>query len=90
MTHSKNSKGFGGADVRRKPQISAGEGFHTGDARKAIVASQSTGFGEFGGGVFGLAFEAVGRDEEHVNERQFRNGAARLFEPQDRLVGARL
>ena len=31
-----------------------------GDARKAIITTQPPGFGEFGGGTFGFAFEGIG------------------------------
>ena len=57
---------------------------------KRSVAAQPTGFGEFGGGAFGLAFEGIGGGEVGVNVRKSRIGAARLFEPEDRLVDARL
>ncbi len=66
------------------------DGLQAGDARITIVAAQPAGFGEFGGGAFGLAFEGIGGGELGVNERMCRIGAARLFEPDDRLVGARL
>ena len=51
---------------------------------------QPPGFGEFGGGAFGLASEGIGRGEKGTKERGRRDGAARFFEPDDRLVGARL
>ena len=44
-------------------------GLHTGDARIATVAAQPAGFGEFGGGTFGFAFEGIGGGEPGVNER---------------------
>jgi hypothetical protein len=57
-------------------------GLQVGDARIAIVAAQPPGFGEFGGGVFGLALEGIGGGEAGANERIFRIGVARLFEPE--------
>src|SRR5580700_7107261 len=60
------------------------------DARKAIVAEQLSGFGEFRGGAVGLAFEAVGRGEERASVVFSRIGVARFFEPIDSLVSTRL
>jgi hypothetical protein len=65
-------------------------GLHVREARKKIVAAQPSGFGEFGGGAFGLAFERISRGESATNERYCRHGAARFFEPDDRVVGVRL
>src|SRR5262249_48553376 len=53
-------------------------------------AAKPTGFGEFRGGTFGLAFEAIGRSEEDADLGVCRIGVARLFEPDDRLVNPRL
>ena len=49
-----------GADLRH-PELS--DGLQTGDARITIVAAQPAGFGEFGGGAFGVAFEGIGGGE---------------------------
>ena len=46
------------------PNISAA--LKSGDARITIVAAQPSGFGEFGGGAFGLAFEGIGGGEAGV------------------------
>jgi len=48
------------------------------------------GFGEFGGGAFDIAFEGIGGGEATVMGRYGGNGRARSFEPEDRVVGARL
>ena len=55
-----------------------------------IVSNQPAGFGEFGGGAFGVAFERVGGGEPCMRSRMNGIGVTRLFEPRDRLVGARL
>jgi hypothetical protein len=55
---------------------------------KTIVAAQPPGFAEFGGSAFGFASSGIGRGEMGVNDRCGRNGAARFFQPDDRLVGA--
>ena len=60
------------------------------DARKAIVAEQPPGFGEFRDGAVELSFEAIGRGQERVIVRLSGIGVAPFFEPDDRLVGARL
>ena len=65
-------------------------GLQTGDARIRSSAAQPAGFGEFGGGEFGVAFEGIGGGEAAAKEWCGRIGAARFFEPDDRLVGARL
>src|SRR5215469_1479861 len=78
-----------GLDVGRHGAISARKGLNLGDAG-IPTATQSAGFGEFGGGALGVAFEAIGRGEKVVRPRQFLSGAARLFEPQDCLVNPRL
>jgi hypothetical protein len=46
------------ADLWHPPILSGPE---ASDARKAIVAEQPPGFGEFRGSAFGVASEAVGR-----------------------------
>jgi hypothetical protein len=46
-----------GADLRYSP---VSRGLHASDARVAIVSAQPTGFGEFGGGAFGVTVEGVG------------------------------
>jgi hypothetical protein len=35
-------------------------GLQAGEARKAIVGAQPAGFGEFRGGLFGLALKGIG------------------------------
>jgi len=60
------------------------------EARKKVVVAQPPGFGEFGGGAFGLAFERISRGKPYSVEPCCRHGAARFFEPDDRVVGARL
>jgi hypothetical protein len=62
----------------------------TGDARITIVAGHPPGFGEFGGGAFDIAVEGIGSGEAAVMARYGGSGRARLFKPDDRLVGARL
>ena len=62
--------------------------FQAADARIAIIAAQPSSFGEFGGGVFSLAFEGVSKGEVSVNNRAYRIGAARFLEPDDRFAGA--
>src|SRR6266446_7938607 len=54
-----------GADPRH-PEIS--DGLQAGEARKTIVAAQPAGFGEFGGGARGLAFEGIGGGEAGAGE----------------------
>src|SRR4051794_10143100 len=51
-------RGFEQGAGLRYPPVSAG--LHVCDARKATVDAQPPGFGEFGGGAFGLAFEGIG------------------------------
>ena len=34
-----------------------------------MIVAQPTGFGEFGGGAFGFAFEGIGGGEVGVNDR---------------------
>ena len=50
-------------------RLSCNHGPQSADARIAIVAAQSAGFGEFCGGAFALAFESVGRGEPGVGLR---------------------
>src|SRR6516164_6323946 len=76
-----------GADLRH-PEIT--DGLQSGDTRISIVVAQPAGFGEFGGSRFGLASEGIGGREVGVNVGAFRHSDARLFLPEDRLVGARL
>src|SRR5271166_5727994 len=52
--------GFEPAGAFWRPRTHSGQ---SGDARIAIVAAQSPGFSEFGGGEFALAFESVGSGE---------------------------
>src|ERR1700759_128151 len=67
-----------GADLRHAPISGNGSiGLHTRDARIAAVAAQPAGFGEFGRGPFGLAFESIGGGE--IGVRHSRKGTARLF-----------
>jgi hypothetical protein len=76
------------ADLRHS-EIS--DGLQAGDARPTIVADhQPAGFGEFGGGAGGLAFEGIGGGELGVRLVMSRIGVAPLFEPDDRLVRTRL
>jgi len=44
-------------------------GRQAGGARITIVAGQPAGFGEFGGGAFGFAFERIGGGEPAVKLR---------------------
>src|SRR6202011_1226771 len=60
------------------------------EARITIVAAQTSGFGKLGLGAFGLAVEGIGRREGVADLRVRRSSVARLFEPEDGLVGARL
>ena len=76
-----------GADLRQ-PEKS--RGLQAGDARISIVAAQPAGFGEFGGGAFGVAFKGIGGGEPGMVLRECRIGVARFFEPGNRLVDARL
>jgi len=54
-----------GTDVRHAEIL---DGPQPGDTRKTIVADQPSGFGEFGGGAFGLACEGVGGGEISRND----------------------
>ena len=66
-------------------------GCHARDAREHVgVTAQPAGFGELGGGAFGFADEAISRGNGPAGSRVCRTGGARLFEPGDRFVGARL
>src|SRR5215472_12154343 len=60
------------------------------EARITIVGTQPSRFSEFSGGAFGLADQGVGGGEDGATDRMCRHGVARLFEPDDRLVCARL
>src|SRR6516162_5282486 len=61
------------------------------DTRITIVAAQPPGLGEFGGGAFALTLESVGRSKRGAGSRTFPwVCATRLFEPESRLVDARL
>src|ERR1700730_15721765 len=55
-----------------------------------MIIAERLGFREFGGGGFGFAFEGIDGGEVGVNDRQSPIRAARLFEPDYRLLGARL
>ena len=66
------------------------DGLQTGEAGEAIVGTQPAGFGEFRGCAFGLAGEGVGGSDLGADAWVSRQGAARFFEPNDRLVRARL
>src|ERR1700732_5113535 len=72
----------------RHPEIS--DGPQAGEAGIETFAPKSPGLSELGGGALGLAVEAIGGGEHSVNSRNSRTGAARLYEPDDRLVGAGL
>src|SRR6516165_5240805 len=65
-------------------------GLQMGDARKKIAAVQPPGLGEFGHSTFGFASEGIGGGETAARERCGWHDAARFFEPDDCLVGARL
>jgi hypothetical protein len=65
-------------------------GLQAGDAGKATIAAQLPSPSEFGGGAFGLTFEGIGGSELGANVRMCRSGVARLSEPDDCLVRARL
>ena len=65
-------------------------GLQMGDTCKKIAGAQPAGFSEFGGSAFAVTFEGIGRRKVAANVRLGRHGAARFFEPPDRLVGLRL
>ena len=68
-------------------RLSCNHGPQSADARIAIVAAQSAGFGEFCGGAFALAFESVGRGEPGVGLRTLhRVCATRLFTGPDMQI----
>ena len=46
----------------------ARKSLQAGNARKEIPAVQPPGFGEFGGGAFGLASKGIGRGEAYLIE----------------------
>ena len=60
------------------------------DARIRTFTSQPSGFGEFARGAVQVAAEGIGGGEFDAYERFGRTGAAASFEPDDRLIGARL
>ena len=60
------------------------------EAQKKIVVAQPPGFGEFGGGAFGLVFERISRGKPYSVEPCCRHGAARFLEPDDGVIRARL
>src|SRR5437868_13898230 len=62
----------------------------TSDARHRPFASQPTRFREFSGGMTGLAFTAVGCGKPGMDGWVARMSAARLLEPDDRILGTRL
>src|SRR5207248_2264787 len=82
-------RGFVQRTDLRRPQPRARKGLQAGDARKKVSTVQPPGFGEFGGGAFGFASEGIGGGEGEMSERSARSGAARFFEPDDRLVDMR-
>src|SRR6516165_11698678 len=88
LTQAGEEGGFVQSTNLGHPPISVG--LHVVDAGKKISAVQSPGFGEFHGGALGLASECISRGKPYAVERYGRHGAAPLFEPYDRLVGARL
>src|SRR6516225_6442233 len=61
-----------------------------GYTRITAIHVQPASFGELGGGARDLALEAVGSGKRGMNRLKSRIDAARLFEPNDRLVGVRL
>ena len=75
------------ADSRRV-QISVGP--NAGDGRIAVGSDQPLCLGELGRGAVQLAFEAIGAGEEVAWGTNPGISVARLFEPRDRLVDARL
>src|ERR1700745_1239017 len=72
-------------DLRHQSLVIFG-GPQASEARKAVVAAQPAGLGEFGGGAFGLAGKRVSGSELGADVRMCPIGVARLFEPDDRLV----
>src|SRR5215813_11724605 len=76
-----------GSDLRH-PEIS--DGHQTADARITVIVDQPPRFGELGGAALTVSLQPIGRGKMATDEREPRTGAARLFEPDDRLVGARL
>jgi hypothetical protein len=64
--------------------------FKKGYCRITTITAQPPRLSKFGGGVVGLAIKGVGRGELAVKNRYTRRGAARFFEPDDRLVDVRL
>ena len=82
-----------GADLRHPPiprPADCSSGLHTRDAQKTIVGDQPASFGEFSGGAFGLAFEAIGCGELSAAQRVCRRSATPPFERDDCLIYAQL
>src|SRR5271165_3603647 len=63
-------------------------GLEAGDARITAVRSQPSGFGELGRGAFTFALERIGGGDLAAAQRASWHSAARLFEPDDRLLNA--
>src|SRR6516165_7464994 len=81
-----------GADLRHPPiaaRSGVSGGLQAGDAQMSVITAESPSFGEFGEGLFILALKGVGGNEQGAKPRKSRIGAARLFEPQDGVAGAR-
>src|SRR5579862_1086764 len=74
------------ADLRHPP---GRDGAEAGDAGITIVTDEPSGFGELRSGAFGVAFERIYGCQERAKLRVRRRSVARLFMPEDRLVGAR-
>src|SRR6516225_6830121 len=81
--------GFDQGAILGLPGNSVG-GVEPGDAQKTIIGTQPASFSEFGGGAFRLAVEGIRGGEIGTNQRMCRNIVARLFQPKERFVGARL
>src|ERR1700730_18876654 len=67
LAQANEISGFEQSTDGRHPEILGG--LQVGDAGKATVAAQPSGFGEFPDGAFGLAFEAISRGEPAADER---------------------
>src|SRR5271166_931394 len=84
--------GFEQGAYLRHPPISGptdrSGGLEAGDARITAVRSQPSGFGELGRGAFTFALERIGGGDLAAAQRASWHSAARLFEPDDRLVNA--
>jgi D-serine deaminase-like pyridoxal phosphate-dependent protein len=81
---SNNARIFG------TPRHAPGKSFKRATLEQKISAVQPSGFGKFGGGEFGFASEGTGRSKRAVVERCGGHGVPPFFEPDDRLLGARL